>query len=600
MSQSLEIFEKDKLPFLVKDRCSLKHLFFLCNVKRNKIELKNKSCFIKLSVWLCKQITLREIEEKAKQLVVKKKQIKLRCLSRKKTFQRSLIDHTFSVTTIGSAPYPEKISELPGYIVKFENLNTSIITLESQELVSKKGDVLEGNLSMAGVFTVTDLRNPLAPMDAVNLQYLKAALSSLTASSVKALDLKGGVLTGPLFLSGNTISGVADPVAATDVTTLQSVFQILQNVTTTSLNALSLSGGVLSGTIDMADNTITGLPQPSNPSDAVPYQFVQQLFSNAMTFTGAGKPGLPITGGTLIGNLNMGGGFRITNLADPISPKDAVNLQTLTKKLAAIAKSLSIIGSPSTSSLSTGPLDMSQYNITSLADPIEPYDAVNLGTLTNTLFMYLPLSGGTLAGALNLNNNIITGLPLPISLTDAVPLNYLIDTYLPLAGGTVTGALLVSGETTLKGITSHIGAATFSEGIAISEGGLSVTGITAIKGPTTLTGSLTVAEATTLKKGATISRGGLTVTVGGATISSGGLTVSGTTAITGSTSIAGITTVTGELTVSEATTLLGTSEHIGEATFAGGAKISSGGLSVTGITTLANATTIAEGGLTVT
>ena len=74
---------------------------------------------------------------------------------------------------------------------------------------------------------------------------------------------------------------------------------------------------------------------------------------------------------------------------------------------------------------------------------------------------YLPLVGGTMSGALNMNGNIIWGLPnAPGGYDHAISYRYLLDSlagYLPLAGGTMTGGLIAQAGITLTGADLTLG-----------------------------------------------------------------------------------------------------------------------------------------------
>lgn len=78
---------------------------------------------------------------------------------------------------------------------------------------------------------------------------------------------------------------------------------------------LNKQGGSLSGTLDMQDNYIVGVHGPRSGSvgnqDAVNKYYVNNTF-------------LPLSGGDLTGRLNLGGN-KIINLAKPTDPTDGVN-----------------------------------------------------------------------------------------------------------------------------------------------------------------------------------------------------------------------------------------------------------------------------------
>jgi hypothetical protein len=67
-------------------------------------------------------------------------------------------------------------------------------------------------------------------------------------------------------------------------------------------------------------------------------------------------------------------------------------------------------------------------------------DAAFSTTVTNSIATKLPLAGGTMAGAIAMGTNKITGLGTPTTSTDASTKAY-VDTMLPLAGGTMSGVI---------------------------------------------------------------------------------------------------------------------------------------------------------------
>lgn len=77
---------------------------------------------------------------------------------------------------------------------------------------------------------------------------------------------------------------------------------------------LPLSGGVMTGAINMNGRKVTNLAEPTNDGDATRKSYVDEKVATA----------LPKTGGTMAGNISMGSKM-ITNLAAPTNNNDAAN-----------------------------------------------------------------------------------------------------------------------------------------------------------------------------------------------------------------------------------------------------------------------------------
>jgi hypothetical protein len=72
-----------------------------------------------------------------------------------------------------------------------------------------------------------------------------------------------------------------------------------------------------------------------------------------------------------------------------------------------------------------GLINMDGFQIENLGDPVDPGDAVNKQTLTTSLGSYLPLSGGTLSGNINMDGSVyMQNLPTPVLPNDAASKSY--------------------------------------------------------------------------------------------------------------------------------------------------------------------------------
>lgn len=178
------------------------------------------------------------------------------------------------------------------------------------------------------------------------------------------LKLTGGTLTGPLTISGeNTVTlgrgptedmeaatkkYVDDAIAAGggggggggDVTKAY-VDQQVSTLQTQITNKVSKSGDTMTGALDMNGQKLENAVLSSNTGTAVD--------------NGAGGPGT------------------ITNLADPVNPTDAVNLQTLEKQIEDTKESLGTDFLPTAGGNMTGDINMTDTSVINFYDP----DTVN-------------------------------------------------------------------------------------------------------------------------------------------------------------------------------------------------------------------------------
>lgn len=170
---------------------------------------------------------------------------------------------------------------------------------------------------------------------------------------------------------------------------------------------LPLSGGTMAGPINMGSQKITNLGTPSDSGDAVTKLYVDtelQALDSEMGTTLAGY--LQLKGGTMTGVMDMGGHY-IQNLKDPQSDNQAAT---------------------------KGYVDGQVEGLQS--------------TINSSLNNYLPLSGGTLTGALTLNGNPSQDNQAANKAYVDSQISGLSSVYLPLSGGTLTGPLVLSGNPT--------------------------------------------------------------------------------------------------------------------------------------------------------
>ena len=218
---------------------------------------------------------------------------------------------------------------------------------------------------------------------------------------------------------------------------------------------LSLLGGTMAGSINMATNTLINVPDPINPQDPVTKAYlevqkfggdhlIQEVDPGAqdvgtvwvdpssmgstsifyLPLLGGTMKGdidmdgyqilnfsfaadfLPLAGGTMLGNIDMGG-FQLTNVVAGTEDD-------------AVPRSFIVDGFlPLAGGIMTGPLDMGGNNI------------LNVGGVGS----YLPIAGGTMAGAIDMNDHQILNADIPE-----------LANYLALAGGIMVGNLDLNGQ----------------------------------------------------------------------------------------------------------------------------------------------------------
>ncbi|MBF5051166.1 hypothetical protein CLAVI_000802 [Candidatus Clavichlamydia salmonicola] len=367
---------------------------------------------------------------------------------------------------------PKPINPTDAVTLSYLESQLNSISANSLNVLSLLGGKLAGDIDVGGN-SITGLATPHHPTDAVNLTYLQSSIAMISAKNLNVLSLSGGKLSGSIDLDGNIITGLSNPVHPTDAVNVAFVKNALGQISTKSLRAIPVSGGTLSGDLNLDGYTITGLAHPVNPTDAVTLEYfkdkIRQISSKTLEV-------LPLTGGKLFGDIDLQSQGIITGLINPKNPTDAVNLQTLEKKIAACQQGIHVNTSSVNPDLQ-GNLNMAGiYTISDLADPINPGDAVNLQTLlasvsniNSSSLGVLSNKGGTISGIVNftatvnisaplyMNGNFVTNIHDPFIGGDAVNLRYLKNNFLPLSGGVINGSLDLKNQGIITGLNNPMG-----------------------------------------------------------------------------------------------------------------------------------------------
>ena len=253
--------------------------------------------------------------------------------------------------------------------------------------------------------------------------------SRIQITDTRKLNTDGSTaVTGNLDMGSHNIKNVAEPTDNQDASTkhyVDTAFTELESeLANTVAGYLPLKGGTMTGQINMGSNKITTSYNAIDNTDVVNKQYVDN--QDAMN--------LKISGVTpMAGNLNMAN-HSITNLTSPTSNLDAVNKQYVDSAIGNITSfSIDSNGGTGYASLealkqahptgdigvfylvvnnsSTEPNVFDEYFWTGTsyerAGSFGDVDTSNLAT-KDELQDYLPLTGGTLTGPLNLDTNKIT------------------------------------------------------------------------------------------------------------------------------------------------------------------------------------------------
>lgn len=166
------------------------------------------------------------------------------------------------------------------------------------------------------------------------------ASSRIQIKDTTKLSLSGGTMTGPINMNSQKIINLANPTANNDAANkifVDTAFQTLEAEVNQQLLAyLQLKGGTMTGILDMGDYRITSLAAPSAGTDAATKQYVDNVVSG-LTPT---ESYLPLSGGTMTGTLDMGSN-RITSLSNPSNTADAATKGYVDTQVSSITPGIS-------------------------------------------------------------------------------------------------------------------------------------------------------------------------------------------------------------------------------------------------------------------
>lgn len=244
-------------------------------------------------------------------------------------------------------------------------------------------------------------------------------------------------------------------------TSLNNLKQTVEDIRngTIQLNYLSLSGGTMAGTINMNNNKITNLPEPTSNQDAATKAYVDSHSG------GGGETGNYVSkaGDTMTGALNISMGESEISIANASIELNTGSNGVTVGKIPTDTPTYGILSNSDLSFIANGNINLVNSNagealkITNVATPTDSNDAANKQYVDNAVsgagggdFM----ANGSIpaTGDFNMNNHKITNLSAPTESQDVTNKEY-VDSkvnsagngkFLPLAGGTVTGSVSMS------------------------------------------------------------------------------------------------------------------------------------------------------------
>ena len=194
-------------------------------------------------------------------------------------------------------------------------------------------------------------------------------------------------------------------------TSLNNLKQTVEDIRngTIQLNYLSLSGGTMAGTINMNNNKITNLPEPTSGTDAATKSYVDSHSG------GGGGTGNYVSkaGDTMTGALNITMGDKEINIGEGAAQFASGENDIVVGDIPVdVNTSLYGIGASKTLNLYSGngvielvsERNIGNIYIENVAEPVDNTDAANKSYVDKQLAKYLPITGGTITGDLIYNN----------------------------------------------------------------------------------------------------------------------------------------------------------------------------------------------------
>ena len=279
--------------------------------------------------------------------------------------------------------------------------------------------------------TKTDASNTYLSKTDVTSMYALIGMSYTKAESDTKYARKGGgglssfgfTITGDIDMRDNKILKLADPTTSKSATNKDYVDN----------NFFSKHGGLILGDIAMSGQSITNLnPTPQNNNDAV----TKSYLDNSIALAG----GLSISGITMQGDINMDGN-EISGLVDPINDNMAASKGFVESNFLDLSGGTMV-----------GKVDMGGYDITNmLRTPTTDLSAVTKKWVTDEFPTKQEVLGGFTLFSLDLSGNEIYGLPdIPTTDNSATSKKY-VDSKITAGGGLSGSGFTMQGDINMNG-----------------------------------------------------------------------------------------------------------------------------------------------------
>ena len=223
------------------------------------------------------------------------------------------------------------------------------------------------------------------------------------------------------------------------------------------------TGGSLTGPINMGNNRISNLTYGEVNSDAVAMGQLNDVASVAYAARNLaestspiaqqalflGQEALPRTGGTMTGNINMGGRYLLN-----IGQSGAVNDAATVGQVNAVANA----SLPRAGGAMSGDINMGWWNrVTALLAGASPGDAVNKSQLDAVANASLPRAGGAMSGDINMGGKYVLNIGQSGGANDAATVGQVNAVAGRAVGGVIVATTNGSGQISVTLPTSPTG-----------------------------------------------------------------------------------------------------------------------------------------------